>query len=117
MESATILILEDHQPTASALERLLRASHYKTVAVDTIAAARRLAESQQFDLLITDLHLPDGDIFDFLPDLRRGCPRIIAVSGSTLLDSHECTALGFAACLRKPIAFDELQSVMESALQ
>jgi DNA-binding response OmpR family regulator len=117
MDAHTILIIEDHQPTASALQRLLRASKFNTVAVSTIAAARGLLQSQLFDLVITDLHLPDGDIVPHLPELRKRQPRIIAISGSELLEPSEGDKFGFITCLRKPVSFDELHAAILAALQ
>jgi len=117
MDGATILIVEDHQPTASVLQRLLRASNHETSAVNTIADARRLIHSQQFDLVITDLHLVDGNILPFMPELLERQRCIIAVTGSHLLDPHDCKQFGFTACLRKPIAYIELESAVEAAIQ
>ena len=117
MDGHTILIIEDHQPTASALQRLLGASNFITVAVSSIAEARRLMESQRVDLVITDLHLPDGDILPFIPELRERQPRIIAVTGSELLQPSDCEKLGLISCLRKPVSYDELYAAILAAMQ
>ncbi len=78
----SILVVEDHESTAQAIERYLRLRGYKVhVAVD-VTSARRLAESVRFDLLLSDIGLPDGTGWELLRELRMlRTVKAIAMSG------------------------------------
>ena len=56
-----ILLVEDHQPTAAALTQLLVRRGYLIVSATCIAEARRILGREKFDILISDLGLPDGN--------------------------------------------------------
>lgn len=106
-----ILLIEDHQPTALALQRLLRIAGYQSTIVTTLAAARAvMALPNHLQLIISDVHLPDGNAIDLIRERKnKSCPAI-AVTGSlhTRDEIDQCLSAGFALCLRKPIEFDEL---------
>jgi len=76
--------------------------------------ALELAESGTFDLVLSDLAMPDMDGFQLIAELRRrprsaGWPAI-AVSGfGRADDAARARAAGFDAHLSKPLSIDELQ--------
>jgi CheY-like chemotaxis protein len=100
-----ILLIEDHVDTARATARLLERSGYKVVWAEGVAAALRLAESQPFDIVVSDLGLPDGSGFEVMQRLkeRYGVPGI-ALSGfgmeGDILRGREA---GFLEHLVKPV--------------
>lgn len=109
-----VLLVEDHQPTARILQRLLEKKGHTVEAAGTLAEARRLAASAQFDLVVSDLGLPDGSGLELMPDLRSryGLPGI-ALSGfgmeSDMAASEEA---GFSAHLVKPVDWPGLEKVI-----
>lgn len=120
-----ILLLEDHPPTARALARLLR-SHGHTVQVaDGLAVAERAAAAQRFDLLLCDLHLPEGSGFDFLPRVRphlqrwaaggAETPAIVLSGFARESDIARSLAAGYVAHLAKPVDQDELFAAIRRA--
>ena len=68
--SLRILLVDDHPDTSIALERLLaRRGHIVTTARD-MRSAMEAAEGQPFDLLISDVGLPDGSGLELMTHLR-----------------------------------------------
>ncbi len=100
-----VLLVEDHVDTARATVRLLERRGYKVAWADGAAEAMRLAESQPFDVVVSDLGLPDGDGYEVMQRLkeRHGLPGI-ALSGfgmeGDILRGREA---GFLEHLVKPV--------------
>lgn len=111
-----VLLVEDHKATIEVLRRLLtHAGHHVTSAM-TVASARQAAESARFDIVISDLGLPDGTGFQLMEELRDiHSLRGIALSGYGMdEDLKRARSSGFAAHLIKPIDFDQLrQAIIE----
>ena len=110
-----ILLVDDHEPTLTVLTRLLRKAGHHIVGAGSIAAALAAHEAGTFDLLISDLGLPDGSGLELIEKLRArdATLRGIALSGygmeEDLLRSRE---VGFIAHLVKPIDFEQLTHVL-----
>ena len=67
-----VLLVDDHPMIGAALEMLLRDSHYKLIGrARTAAEAARKISSLRPDLLLLDVHLPDGSGLDILRRLTR----------------------------------------------
>jgi hypothetical protein len=99
-----ILLVEDHQDTAEPLKLLLEQRGFEVRVADSIAAALvRAAEG--FDVLISDLGLPDGTGRELAQRLaERGPLRAIALSGyGSDADVRASQQAGFRAHLVKPV--------------
>ncbi|MEW4569697.1 response regulator [Tautonia sp. JC769] len=107
-----ILLVEDHSDIARVLATLLsRAGHVVTTAGSMSRAEQIAAASGPFDLLISDLSLPDGSGLEL--KRRLGDIPGIAVSGySTEVDLQECLDAGFMDLLAKPIEFAALRDLI-----
>ena len=70
-----ILYVEDDDQSAHLLARLLRQGGHRVTTARTITGARVLAEAAVFDLLIVDIHLPDGDGRAFVERWSGGAAR------------------------------------------
>lgn len=106
-----VLLVEDHEATIQVLRQLLtRAGHHVTPAM-TVAAALQVAQNGTFDVVISDLGLPDGTGFELMTKLRDTYNlRGIALSGYGMDDDlRRSTEAGFAAHLVKPVDFTRLQ--------
>jgi CheY-like chemotaxis protein len=113
--SARILLVEDHDDTARVLARLLHLSGYCVHVAGTYAGALDICGKQQFDLLISDVGLPDGSGYDLMREIhaRRCAAKGIAVSGyGTEDDVEQSLRAGFAEHLVKPVAFDTLRDAI-----
>lgn len=114
-----ILLVEDHSPTRLALANLLLRRRCEVVTAPDIASARTLVRSGEFDLLISDIGLPDGNGCDLMSELRAQYGLIgIALTG---YGSHEdlsrSEAAGFTAHLTKPVSMQALDAALAAALE
>ena len=116
--SAELLLVEDHVDTARVLSRILQNSGYQVAHADTIGRARELADSRRFDLVVSDLGLPDGSGLDLMQSLREAHGlRGIALSGfGTDEDRAASRAAGFAEHLTKPVDWPLLRDAIERLL-
>lgn len=105
-----ILVVEDHVDSASALAALLRNHGHRAIVVHAAEPALALSACSRFDLLLTDIALPDGDGRTLLADIRKRYEiAAIAVSGYCMNDDvARSLEAGFAAHLSKPLRFTEL---------
>jgi PAS domain S-box-containing protein len=105
-----ILLVEDHADTVRTLCRLLTRAGYVVISAPDVAAAAAAASRECFDLLISDLGLPDGDGQDVIRRVR-ACRMVPAISMSGYgmeEDVRRSRAAGFAMHLVKPIALAQL---------
>lgn len=114
-----ILLVDDNEDTLRVMARLLRLNGHQVVTADSVNSAMQAA-GEPFDLLISDIGLPDGTGWELMRELRRRGPvRGIALSGFSMDEdirrSHE---VGFIEHLCKPIMPDELeQAILRAAGQ
>jgi len=115
MKHIQVLFVEDHEDTARVLGRILRNAGFDVSHAGTVADAQRLAASKRFNLLISDLGLPDGSGLDLMKALREAQGmKGIALSGfGTDEDVAASAAAGFAAHLTKPVDWERLRAEIE----
>ena len=117
-----ILLVDDHGDTNRAMKRLLSRLGYDVTTAATVAEALAADESAgPFDLLLSDIGLPDGSGLDLMRDLavRRPDPppRAIALSGfGTDGDVARSREAGFADHLTKPVSLDKLKEAIGRVL-
>ncbi len=110
-----VLLVEDHEPTRTALAQLLTRRHYQVKSAGSIAQARILAGTHQFQLLISDIGLPDGSGLDLMQELRAGNKKIrgIALTGYGLAqDLERSQQAGFTHHLIKPVRVQSLEAAL-----
>lgn len=114
-----ILIVEDHMDTRTTLQRLLERRGYKVTAATSAEEALAAAGAAQFDLVISDLGLPDmtgNELMALLRD-RHGLLGI-AVSGYGMEeDVNRSRDAGFVHHLTKPIQLDRLTELIATTLE
>ena len=101
-----LLLVEDHADTARALARFLSAAGMVVVTANDVASAIASAEREPFDLVLSDLGLPDGDGYQIMRAIlsRRVIPGI-AMSGYGMdEDIRRSREAGFTEHLVKPVA-------------
>ena len=117
-QALKILLVDDHDDTCVALEKLLaRRGHLIGVTHD-VRSAMEAAVRNKFDLLISDIALPDGTGIDLMMQLRAiaNIPGI-AISGfGNNGDIERSLQAGFSEHLIKPIKLDNLEAAIERAL-
>ncbi len=112
--SVRILLVDDHPDTCAALERLLTLRGHQVVAAHSVHAALEAAENNPFDLLISDVGLPDGNGMELLRQLRAKIDiRGIAISGFGMdADIGKSLEAGFSAHLVKPVKLEKLEAAI-----
>ena len=117
--SLRILLVEDHGDTARIMRRLLKADGHQVESAADVATALKLAGEQAFDLLLSDLGLPDGSGLDLMRALRGAGSALpgIALSGyGQERDIAASRCAGFAAHLTKPVDLPQLGSTIAKVL-
>jgi CheY-like chemotaxis protein len=110
-----ILMVDDHEDTSSALKRLLTRLGYDVQLANSVQSALDIAASRPFDLIISDIGLPDGSGLDLMRQLTNRKPiKGIALSGFGMEeDIRKSFEAGFQEHLIKPVNVHKLQSVIE----
>jgi CheY-like chemotaxis protein len=111
-------MVDDHEDTSRALKRLLVRFGYDVEIANSVQSALRVAADEPFDLIISDIGLPDGSGLDLMRELCARTPiKGIALSGYGMEDdirkSHEA---GFHEHLIKPINVHKLQAVIQKVM-
>ena len=109
-----VLLVEDNPDTLRVLERLMTRAGWEVRSADSVAQAIAASAQDQFDILVSDIGLPDGSGLDVMRRLGRRV-RGIALSGYGMdEDIARSREAGFDAHITKPIDFKSLQQVMRS---
>lgn len=111
-----LLIVEDHLHTREVLTSLLRRDGHRITAASTVVEALSAAQKETFDLVMSDLGLPDGTGIELMQQLRASHGlRGIALSGyGTDEDLRRTAEAGFVAHLVKPVYIKEVRRVLRS---
>ena len=117
-QAVKILLVDDHHDTCAALEKLLARRGHLVAVTHDIRSAMEAAVRNKFDLLISDIALPDGTGLELMMQLR-AISKIpgIAISGFGHNGAIERSLqAGFSEHLIKPIKLDKLEAAIERAL-
>ena len=99
-----ILLVEDNADTLRYLGVVLKRQGHQVTSASSLTLARQAADGTEFDLLISDIELPDGTGLELIRELKPKGMRGIALSGygseEDIKNSH---AAGFALHLVKPV--------------
>jgi hypothetical protein len=109
-----ILVVEDHNDTLQALSRLLSHFGHEISLADTAQSALNTIDSKEFDVVLCDIALPDGNGYDVVAQAKRKRPvKAVALTGfSTTDDIKRSQQAGFDFHLTKPVDFHELRAVL-----
>jgi HAMP domain-containing protein/signal transduction histidine kinase/ActR/RegA family two-component response regulator len=109
-----ILLVEDHEDTNRSLTNLLRRRGYHVQSALNFQSAVDLGANEQFDVLISDLALPDGSGIDLMQKLSSKPLLRIALTGFGMEDDiRKSYEAGFQHHLVKPIDLNKLDSLIQ----
>src|SRR5438067_12004894 len=109
-----ILVVDDHDDTLRSMKLLLTRLGYEVLAAENMTDALRIAGEQHFDILLSDIGLPDGRGLEWLKRIRAGRnDPALALSGFGMDEDidRSCEA-GFSDHLTKPVSIDRLQAAI-----
>jgi CheY-like chemotaxis protein len=111
--SLRLLLVEDHPDSAELLAELLESKGHTVRIAATASDALARAAEEVFDLVVSDVGLPDGSGYDLMRKLRdQFALRGIALSGTRVTDAMKDS--GFIAFLTKPITVRTLEQTLEN---
>jgi CheY-like chemotaxis protein len=113
--SLKILLVEDHEDTLRAMARLLRKLEHSVITATCVVDALNAADKNEFDLVISDLGLPDGTGLELMRSVleRRPCKGIALTGYGMESDIDSTRQAGFNAHLTKPVNFQALASAIQ----
>lgn len=116
-----ILVIDDEEDILKIIAEMLTYAGYEVVEASSGREGIRLYRHAPFDLVVTDLIMPEKDGLEVLMELRKDFPevKVITLSGSTYGHSSLETskALGAARTLRKPFLEDQLLEAVREVLE
>ncbi len=114
-----ILLVDDHDATRETLTDVLRDLGHGVLAAANQEQALRLIDTRRFDLVLTDLKLPDGSGFEVMRRLKAVSPEtpVVMITGHATIDNAvEATKMGAYEYLTKPVDLNRLRIVIGNAL-
>jgi len=114
-----ILLVDDHVDSVRPMQLFLEAMGYQVTTAHTVATALRAATQEEFDLLVSDIGLPDGsgdDLIRLLQDKGQKLPSIALSGYGTEQDVARSRAAGFQVHLTKPVSPEDLRTTMDKLL-
>ena len=116
---ASLLVVEDDEPTRSLISSNLEAHGYQVREAGTAADALRALDSQRPDLVVLDLGLPDADGASVIRRLRRDAttPILILSARGEERDKVAALELGADDYVTKPFGLDELRARVAALLR
>jgi two-component system, OmpR family, response regulator RegX3 len=114
-----ILFVEDERSISEPFSKALARAGFEPVTAFTAAEARSLAERMEFDLVLLDLNLPDGDGRDVCRDLRRrsDVPVLMLTARGTEMDRVVGLELGADDYVVKPFLSAEVIARIRAVLR
>jgi CheY-like chemotaxis protein len=109
-----ILVVDDHRDTLRSMKLLLTRLGYEVLAAENMTDALRIANEEEFDILLSDIGLPDGSGLELIRRIRetRDVPAL-ALSGFGMdEDLQRSRDAGFSDHLTKPVSLDRLQTAI-----
>ena len=119
----SVLIVEDSATTRAMIKAVIEdmGEDYTTLEANTGFEALRMLPQEQFDLIITDINMPDVNGLELINFVKNNptyqhIPMIIVTTERSSADKERGLTLGASAYVTKPFKAEELQEVIAKAL-
>ena len=117
---ATVLLADDDRSIRTVLSRALNRIGCRVRATGSASGLWRMIEDGEGDIVVTDVHMPDGDALDLLPAIRKkrpDLPVIVMSAQSTVLTAIRAAEVGAYEYFPKPFDLQELLDLVKKALE
>src|SRR5438094_6361511 len=113
-----VLLVDDHHDTCIGMKRMLERHGYEITVAHSADQAVEKVRTQDFDLLISDIGLPDRSGYELMREVRlnKNLPGIALSGFGTEQDISQAREAGFSEHLTKPINFERLEKTIQSVL-
>ncbi|MEM6489134.1 MAG: nitrogen regulation protein NR(I) [Pseudomonadota bacterium] len=115
----TVLLADDDRAIRTVLSQALARIGCRVRATGSSSALWRMVEEGEGNIVVTDVHMPDGDALDLLPAIRRKRPElpvIVMSAQNTVLTAIRAAEVGAYEYLPKPFDLKELLDIVEKGL-
>ncbi len=115
-----ILIVEDDRNTLSGLMEILEEEGYEVRGVESGHKALRTLERERFDILLTDLKMPEIDgmqLYEQTQSLAPEMKTVVMTAYSSVKDAVDAMKRGVYEYLTKPLNLDELFVILKKAVE
>jgi DNA-binding response OmpR family regulator len=116
--SVHVLFVEDHPDTRLVLTKLLTRWGHEVAEADSVAAALALLRNIRFDVLLSDIGLPDGDGLVVVAEAKKqkSARLAVALTAHGNAEDRECgLRAGFDHYMTKPFDAAQLREVISAA--
>jgi len=120
MNQKNILVIDDDKIILDSLCEFLTLEGFQTSGAETLKGALAKLEQEQYNLVITDVNLPDGDGLELLDIIRKNHPQTVTlvITGyGTIESAVKAIKQGAYDYLTKPIVDDDLRLAVERAIK
>jgi len=117
---ATVLLADDDRSIRTVLSQALNRIGCRVRATGSASTLWRMVEEGEGDIVVTDVHMPDGDALDLLPAIRKkrpDLPIIVMSAQNTVLTAIRAAEVGAYEYLPKPFDLKELLDSVQKALK
>jgi two-component system nitrogen regulation response regulator NtrX len=115
-----LLIVDDDTGTLGSLSRAFRLAGYEATVCDNANRAFEIAQTQRFDVILSDVVMPGKDGLSLLADLKNAGIKapVVMISGQANVEmAVRATRLGAMDFLEKPLSTEKLLLTVENALK
>ena len=115
-----ILIVDDDPYFLRVLSRILSGENFQVTTAEGATQAAQVLKENSFDIVISDLRLPDGDGLSILQQVRKAgleVPVVILTAYGEVDSYLEAMNAGVTEYLNKPVKSEELIAVVRTCLQ
>jgi signal transduction histidine kinase len=114
-----LLVVDDHADTCTGMKLMLERRGYDITIAHSAGQAVEKTKEADFDLLISDIGLPDRSGYELMSELRKSksIPGIALSGFGAEADVNKARDAGFAEHLTKPINFDRLEEAIRRLLK
>jgi CheY-like chemotaxis protein len=115
---ANVLVVDDDPSVRKVVERIIRSGGHEPLGASSGRDALALLESNSFDLIVTDINMPDMDGIELILAVRElgHATPTIAISGGGLVDAdsllQDAQILGAVEIVNKPFGVVEMRDVI-----
>jgi len=115
----TVLLADDDRSIRTVISQALGRNGYRVRATGSASALWKMIEEGTGDIVVTDVHMPDGDALDLLPAIRKrrpDLPIVVMSARNTVLTAIRAAEKGAYEYLPKPFDLTELTEIVRKSL-
>ena len=117
---ARVLVVDDERSMQEFLEIFFRREGYDVITAGDVTSGTLCLENDEFDLVISDMQMPDGSGLDLLQVVREHCPDAATIMITAFASTDSAISAmkeGAYDYITKPFKVDEIRLVVEKALE